>query len=82
MERLLLVLAIIFIAGRLLGEIAERLGQPAVIGEIIAGVIVGPALLDWVPSESEPVEILAELGAIFLLFMVGLEASLYELRKT
>jgi Kef-type K+ transport system membrane component KefB len=55
-----------------MAELCERLGQPAVIGEILAGVIIGPSLLNLV-QPSEVTSALAEIGVIFLLFAVGLE---------
>ena len=72
--RVLLTLFIMLVAAKLMAELFERLRQPAVAGEILAGVIVGPSLLGWaVPSEIT--SILAEIGAIFLLFTVGLETK-------
>jgi Kef-type K+ transport system membrane component KefB len=70
--RLLLTLFVIFAAAKLLAEVLERLRQPAVVGEILAGVVIGPGLLGWVQPD-EFVGALAELGVIFLLFTVGLE---------
>jgi Kef-type K+ transport system membrane component KefB len=72
--RVLLTLFIMLIAAKLLAELFERLRQPAVAGEILAGIIVGPSLLGWaIPSEIT--SILAEIGVIFLLFNVGLETK-------
>jgi Kef-type K+ transport system membrane component KefB len=70
----LLVLATIFISAKLMAELFERLRQPAVVGEILAGVIIGPGLLNWV-EPSEISRTFAEIGVIFLLFNVGLETS-------
>jgi Kef-type K+ transport system membrane component KefB len=67
-----LFLMIVF--AKLLAEIFERLKQPAVVGEILAGVLIGPSLLGWV-QPSEIINVLAEFGVIFLLFMVGLETK-------
>lgn len=71
-EKLLLELFLIFGAAKLLAEICERLRQPAAVGEIIAGVLLGPSLLGWI-QPNETLEGLAEIGVIFLLFTVGLE---------
>lgn len=71
---LLLDLFIMLVAAKLLAEVFERLSQPAVVGEIIAGVIIGPSLLGWV-EPSDIISILAEFGVIFLLFQVGLETK-------
>ncbi|HWP43550.1 MAG TPA: cation:proton antiporter [Blastocatellia bacterium] len=80
--RLLLALFIVLLAAKLMAELFERLRQPAVVGEILAGVIIGPSLLGLV-SMTDPtgamssvgvmIEALAEIGVIFLLFTVGLE---------
>ena len=70
--KLLLTLFVMFVSAKLLAEIFERLRQPAVAAEILAGVIIGPSLLNWV-QPSELTGTLAEIGVIFLLFRVGLE---------
>ncbi|MFN0120309.1 MAG: cation:proton antiporter [Blastocatellia bacterium] len=69
---LLLTLFVMFVSAKLLAEIFERLRQPAVAAEIVAGVIIGPAALNWV-QPTEMTAMLAEIGVIFLLFRVGLE---------
>lgn len=71
---ILLDLFIMLAAAKLMAEIFERLKQPAVVGEILAGVVVGPSLLGWV-QPSQMINILAEFGVIFLLFNVGLETK-------
>ncbi|MGH8628718.1 MAG: cation:proton antiporter [Gammaproteobacteria bacterium] len=66
-----------------MAELFERLRQPAVAGEILAGVIIGPSLLGWA-APSELTSILAEIGVIFLLFTVGLEtrpAAIFKVGK-
>jgi Kef-type K+ transport system membrane component KefB len=81
--RLLLSLFIMLVAAKLLGELFQRLRQPAVAGEILAGVIIGPSLLGWV-APSEITSLLAEIGVIFLLFTVGLEtkpAAIFKVGK-
>jgi Kef-type K+ transport system membrane component KefB len=70
--KLLLDLFLMFAGGKVLAEIFERFRQPAVVGELLAGVMLGPSLLALV-SPSELTQGLAEIGAIFLLFTVGLE---------
>ena len=47
-EQFLLLLAVILVAAKVLGELAERIGQPAVVGELLAGVILGPSVLGFV----------------------------------
>ena len=73
-SQILLALFVIFAAAKIMAEIFERLKQPAVVGEILAGVIIGPSLLAWV-RPSDLLSILAEIGVIFLLFTVGLETK-------
>lgn len=78
-ERLLADLAIIFIAAKLTGAVFERLRQPAVMGELLVGVILGPHALSAI-GHTPTHEVLQELGAIILLFAVGLDTPLSELR--
>lgn len=74
----LLTLLVIFVWAKLFGELFERFSLPAVLGEILSGVILGPfALHVFTPTPS--VESMASLGAIFLLFAVGLETFPREL---
>jgi Kef-type K+ transport system membrane component KefB len=76
------MLAAMLIAAKLLGELAERIGQPAVLGELIAGVLLGGSLLGVVPSEgpaADVVHVFAELGVVLLLFEIGLETDLREM---
>lgn len=73
-EDLLVTLFLMFVAAKVAAEIFERLKQPAVAGEILAGVIIGPSVLQWV-QPGELTNALAEIGVIFLLFLVGLETK-------
>src|SRR5262245_41280442 len=70
----LFTIFVMFVAAKLAAEIFERLKQPAVAGEIMAGVIIGPSVLGLV-APSELTEALSEIGAILLLFLVGLETK-------
>ncbi len=72
-------LFVVLLAAKIGDEIFKRIGQPALIGEILAGVLVGPAVLGWVEI-GETIEVFAELGAVFLLFWVGLETKIDDLR--
>ncbi len=79
---LFLVLAAMLVAAKLLGELAERFGQPAVLGELIAGVLLGSSVLGVVPvtgTGAEIIHALAELGVVLLLFEIGLETDLKEM---
>ena len=77
---LLLQVLIIFGSAKLLAEVAERLRQPAVVGELAAGILIGPAVLGWV-APSELLSVLAEFGVLFLLFRVGLELRDFHLAR-
>lgn len=78
MEAHFIELFVLIAATQIVGWLFRRFGQPAVIGELLAGVIVGPSLLGWV-AEGEILEFISELGAVFLLFMVGLETRLKDI---
>ena len=75
-----LSMLVIFVSAKLLAEVAERLGQPGIVGEILAGVLIGPSVLGWL-EPNEFLTALADLGAMFLLFRVGLEVKSSELMK-
>ena len=79
-------LAVILVAAKLAGHVASRLGQPAVLGELAAGVVLGSldlAGLTWFSAiEHEPtIQVLASLGVILLLFEVGLESTVRDMLK-
>jgi Kef-type K+ transport system membrane component KefB len=76
----LLALAAALLGAKILGELCERLGQPAVLGELLAGVVLGPSLLGLVPL-SAGILLIAEIGVLLLLFEVGLETDLAELLR-
>jgi monovalent cation:proton antiporter-2 (CPA2) family protein len=75
----ILQLAIIIVATKLAGHLSVRLGQPSVLGKLIAGIIIGPALLGWV-EPSEFIDHMAEIGVLLLMFIAGLETDLKQLR--
>lgn len=75
------VLLIILLAARLFAELAVRLKTPSVIGELVAGVVLGPSLLGWI-EPLEAIKLLAEIGIILLLFEVGLETDLKKLTES
>ena len=62
-----LILLIILLAARVFAELANYLNLPSVIGELIAGIILGPSLLGWV-EPIEAIKFMAEIGIILLLF--------------
>src|SRR5215831_196183 len=71
----LVALAAILVGARVGGEIATRLGQPAVLGEIVAGILLGPHALGLVPDHSV-IHLLGEVGVMLLLFEIGLSVDL------
>lgn len=73
-------LAVLLIAAILGGRVARRFGLPAVLGELTAGMLVGPAALAWV-EPSTTLERMGDLGIISLLFIVGVETDARELRR-
>jgi Kef-type K+ transport system membrane component KefB len=81
LHQFFLYLAIILIAARLFSEIAGRHGVPAVIGELLAGLLIGPSLLGWV-SPDATMKLLAEIGIILLLFEVGMDTDLFRLARS
>ncbi|HEU4700491.1 MAG TPA: cation:proton antiporter [Gemmatimonadales bacterium] len=79
LPQILLTLAAILAGAKLVGELAERVGQPAVLGELLAGVLLGPSILGLVHPDAPWLGLLAELGVIVLLFEIGLETDLKRL---
>jgi Kef-type K+ transport system membrane component KefB len=87
---LLLALAAILAAGRGLGRLFSKIGQPPVIGEVLAGILLGPSFLGWIapefgswllPSTVAPyLGVVAQLGVILYMFQVGLELNLSEFK--
>ena len=71
----------ILISARLLAEVAVRLQMPSVIGELMAGVLLGPSLLGWL-EPNDALRMLAEIGVLLLLFKVGLETDVRRLANT
>ncbi|MBI4380952.1 MAG: cation:proton antiporter [candidate division NC10 bacterium] len=80
LTRVLFDIFLIFASAKLLGELFERFRQPAVVGEVLAGLLLGPYLLGIVPH-SPVYEGIAEIGVIFLLFTVGLETKPSDILK-
>ena len=68
----------IFASAKVIGEIFERLSLPAVLGEILAGTVLGPHALGWI-HPSDTIHSVAEIGDIFVLFSAGLETSPQDL---
>ena len=82
--KVVLALALIYVAALLFGELAVRLGQPAVLGELVAGVVLGNLGLVGVDgfafiAEEPGIDLLARLGVLLLLFEVGLESTVHQM---
>lgn len=88
---LLLQLVVIIIASRIVGKLFLKIGQPRVMGEIVAGIILGPSLLGQLspgtmaflfPAASlEPLRLLSQVGVVLFMFVVGMELEAGDLRK-
>ncbi len=74
-------LLVLLLAAKILGEVAERLGQPAMIGEVLAGVILGPSLFNIIPIVGD-IKPIADLGVFLLIFMAGMEIEAEEIRNS
>ncbi|MFV0340182.1 MAG: cation:proton antiporter [Parachlamydiaceae bacterium] len=74
----LIQIVIILFSARIMGEIAAYFTIPSVIGELCAGILIGPSLFGWVEL-SPPIQLLAQIGIILLLFEVGLETDVGRL---
>ena len=87
----LLELAVIVVAGRIGGLLANRCGQAAVVGEILIGVALGPSFFGWLAPDTfatvfrsanpEPLQMLSGLGLVLLMFQIGLEFDFSHLRQ-
>ena len=80
-ENFFLQLVIILVAARFCGELAGRFNIPPVLGELMAGIILGPSLFN-ILEPTKFIKLLAEIGIILLLFEVGLETDFNRLRST
>lgn len=76
-----LTILIILLATKLAGDLTARLGQPAVVGKLLVGIIIGPAMLGWVEN-SHMIEELSEIGVLLLMFMAGLETNIEDLKRS
>lgn len=77
----LLALAAVLVAAVFLGAMAQRVGQPAVLGELLAGVLLGPSLLGILDPHDPVIHAIGELGVLVLLFQIGLHTDLRSILK-
>lgn len=76
----ILQLVLILLATKIAGQISIRFGQPSVLGKIIVGIILGPALLGWV-HDTELLTVFSQIGVLLLMFLAGLETNLKDLNE-
>ncbi len=76
----ILQLALILLATKLAGQLSLKLHQPSVLGKIIVGIILGPALLGWV-HDTELISVFSQIGVLLLMFLAGLETNLEDLNR-
>ncbi|KQO10634.1 cation:proton antiporter [Paenibacillus sp. Leaf72] len=76
----ILTLMLIIAVSKIAGALSVKAGQPAVLGKLLAGIVVGPALLGWVDN-SDWLAHFSEIGVLLLMFIAGLETDLEQLRK-
>lgn len=82
LSNILLELLVIIVLAKLAGWLCHKIGQSAVLGELLVGMLLGPSLLGFIePGASEIIVFLAEFGVIILLFEVGIESNIYKLLK-
>ncbi|HIW34631.1 MAG TPA: cation:proton antiporter [Candidatus Paenibacillus intestinavium] len=74
-------IVIILLATKIAGHISVKLGQPAVLGKLIIGIVLGPAVLGWVQSD-ELVATFANIGVLLLMFIAGLETDIKQMKET
>jgi len=86
---LFLALAVLIAVAKVTGSLTARLGQPAVLGELLAGLLMGPTFLDLLGQPllageqlRDVVHALGQIGVLFLMFAAGLEVELTELRRS
>jgi Kef-type K+ transport system membrane component KefB len=79
-EQLFVSIVMILVAARILGEVFQRMGQPPLVGELLAGLIIGPSILGLV-RPSPDLDVLSNLAVFFLMFLAGLEMDAREIRR-
>lgn len=76
----ILYLLLILLFTKVAGHLSVKLGQPAVLGKLIAGIVLGPAVLGWLQNDSL-IHNMSEIGVLLLMFIAGLETDLDQLRR-
>jgi Kef-type K+ transport system membrane component KefB len=78
---LIFELAVILLASKIAGDISVKLGQPSVLGKLLVGIVIGPAMLGAV-SERKTLEEISQIGVILLMFIAGLETDIEKFKNT
>lgn len=76
-----LTILIILLATKIAGDLSVRFGQPAVVGKLLIGVVIGPAMLGVIET-SEIIDEMSEIGVLLLMFIAGLETDIDELKRS
>lgn len=76
----ILQIILVLLATKVAGQISVRLGQPSVLGKILVGILIGPAIFGWIEN-TEVIATFSEIGVILLMFLAGLETDLEDLNK-
>jgi len=79
-HHLFVKLLLLFILSRFLGEVFERLNKPSMIGEILAGIILGPSILGWINADQQ-LKVVADIAVFFLVIIAGLEINVEEIKN-
>jgi Kef-type K+ transport system membrane component KefB len=80
-EQLFVNIIIILVAARILGEVFQRIGQPPLVGELLAGLTIGPSIFGLVLPSTD-LHVLSNLAVFFLMFLAGLEMHPREIRRS
>jgi len=75
-----LTMLIVFGSAKVISDLLERVGLPGIAGEILAGILIGPSVMNWV-APNETIRALSDLGVLFLLFSIGLDVQLADLLR-
>ncbi len=75
------MLVVMLVAAKIVGALAQRIGQPAVLGELVGGIVVGKSVLGLVDPHAETIHMLSELGVAILLLAIGLETDLRAMMR-